>query len=491
MPYPPPPRERRSGAAADGDIRDGFARDRDRLFYSSAFRRLSWKSQVVASSELGSFHTRLTHSIKVAQLGRTLARNIGRSTGTPDDVADPDLVEFACLAHDLGHPPFGHAGEEALQKALARHVGVRTEDNAAARAAADHDTQLCSFEGNPQSHRIVTRLAHKWLPSDGSSDSITEWLGLDLTAASIDSISKYPWERTTSVDTKWGVYGHQGSAAAPGDTDALCWARERTGAEVVLGRDASKSFEAQLMEWCDDVAYAVHDVEDFYQAGLIPLRELLYDEATTEEWERFRDGVLEKWSQRGRLMTISGAEITADYLDESRLSLLGAAYTASSVGIFRGSHRERRLAHKRTSSLISHFVRDVSYQGTPRLHEGQFVIATDPDRADMLRVECGILKELIWTYVITSPALATQQEGHRRVMLDLMDALCGPNGEGLLPTHLRESLEDRLPAVGYSEESLAHLRVACDYVSSLTELEALALHRRIMGIDPGSLRDLS
>ena len=107
--------EERKISSAGDDFRGPFGRDRDRILYSSAFRRLAGKTQVLAASELGDYHNRMTHSLKVAQLGRRLAEYLRFQSGPGSEAPNPEIVEAACLAHDLGHPPFGHAGEEALR----------------------------------------------------------------------------------------------------------------------------------------------------------------------------------------------------------------------------------------------------------------------------------------------------------------------------------------------------------------------------------------
>lgn len=225
--YPISALSRRTNATKTGDdLRHEFKKDRDRLFYSGAFRRLSGKSQVVASTEIGPFHTRLTHSLKVAQLGRRISEQLrpGSNGGNTSKIKapDPDLVEFACLAHDIGHPPFGHAGESEIHRTLDEIFAAADGAAAAKKVAAENTLALGGFEGNPQSFRIVTRLAHKWLLSDGREaiDLPTDWFGLDLTAASMDAVSKYPWKRKTLDQRKWGAYGSgEGS-----DWAALEWA---------------------------------------------------------------------------------------------------------------------------------------------------------------------------------------------------------------------------------------------------------------------------
>ncbi len=221
MPYDDHDRERRVGGH-ERVGRSPFQRDRARVLHSGAFRRLAGKTQVVepVTASPAAPRTRLTHSLETAQVGRELGGSLG---------CDPDLVDAACLAHDLGHPPYGHNGETALD-AVAQPCG--------------------GFEGNAQSLRVLTRLEVK---VDGA--------GLDLTRAALDAATKYPWARGSGP--KYGAYDD--------DLDAFAWLRDGAPGQ-------RRCLEAQVMDWADDVAYSVHDYEDGVLAGLV-------DPASTD-WER-------------------------------------------------------------------------------------------------------------------------------------------------------------------------------------------------------------
>ncbi len=203
--------------------RDAFQRDRDRIIHSISFRRLRHKTQVFMAPDGDHFRVRLTHSLEVAQIGRTIARALG---------LNEDLTEALCLAHDIGHPPFGHAGEEALKAALNGQGG---------------------FDHNGHTLRVLTRLERPY----------PLWDGLNL-----------------SWDTLEGLAKHNGPVPHPQ------WALAAVDAEFPLALDSWPSLEAQVAALADDIAYDNHDIDDGLRAGLLTLDQLMAVPMVAESWRR-------------------------------------------------------------------------------------------------------------------------------------------------------------------------------------------------------------
>ena len=411
---------KRAQFAAEG--RDPFARDRARVLHSSAFRRLADKTQVVdpgtspsSDRELPGVssgrepsldfpRTRLTHSLEVAQIARELGHELGCA---------PDVVDAAGLAHDLGHPPFGHNGEAVLNE-LSAHIG--------------------GFEGNAQTLRILTRLEPKIIDSDGRP------AGLNLTRAVLDATCKYPWPRR--VDTpKFGVYAD--------DRPAFDWLRDGVP-------DGRRCLEAQVMDWADDVAYSVHDVEDGIYAGAIRIDAL-------DAGER-----AEVCALAAGLYLLDPVTVP---LDRSLDQLLALPALVDLRG-FDQSHAALTAAKRATSELTGRFAGAAAAATLGQAGPGPLTrYAADLTIPAEVVVECALLKAMAARYVMHSEAAAERRAAQGRLLRELVAALLDAGGAALSPA-LRPSWE----AAADDDE---RMRVVIDQVAQLTDSGAVAARHRL------------
>lgn len=381
--------------------RSEFERDRGRVLHSAALRRLAAKTQVVGPGTDDFVRNRLTHSLEVAQIARSLGAALG---------CDPDVVETAALAHDLGHPPFGHNGERALA-ALADPCG--------------------GFEGNAQTLRVLTRLEAK-----------RPGAGLNLTRATLDAATKYPWARSETDPHKYGVYSD--------DRAVFAWLREGAGAP------RARCIEAQVMDLADDVAYSVHDLEDGVVAGRISPEPFVSVRARREVWQTVR-----AWY---------AASVSDGELDEaaSRLERLPAwpgprAYDGTRAGL--------AALKDLTSDLIGRFViavRDATRAAAkpgPLSRYDADVVVPEETSAEIL-----VLKGLAAHYVMQADDRVDVLVEERAVVSELVEALSARPDE----------LEPEF-AVDFAAASTdaARLRVVIDQVASLTDASALAWRAKI------------
>ncbi|MFC5910324.1 deoxyguanosinetriphosphate triphosphohydrolase [Streptacidiphilus monticola] len=388
--------------------RTAFQRDRARVLHSAALRRLAGTTQVVTPLEHDFPRTRLTHSLECAQVGRELGAAFG---------CDPDLVETACLAHDLGHPPFGHNGEEALDQA--------------ARACG-------GFEGNAQSLRILTRLEPKRFTG-------TRSVGLNLTRATLDAATKYPWTRGAHPELphKYGVYTD--------DLPVFRWLRQ--GAP-----EHHRCFEAQVMDWADDVAYSVHDVEDGLHAGHI-------DPAALRSPVE-REGL---YAVAARYAPTAEPLEFAEALDR----LQSQEWWPHA---YDGSARDRARLKDATSQLIGRFCNAAEQATRRRYGIGQLTRY----KADLVvprevRLECAVLKAVADRYVMQRGEQEALRSRQRVVIAELAAALAGLAPRGLDPVF--RALWEEADAAG---DDAGRLRAVIDQIATLTDSSALARHRALV-----------
>jgi len=398
--------------------RDSFARDRARVLHSAALRRLASKTQVLSPASPGDFaRNRLTHSLEVAQVGRELAIALELS---------PDVVDTACLSHDIGHPPFGHNGERALNE-----------------WAAD----IGGFEGNAQTLRILSRLEPKVMGSDGES------YGLNLTRASLDASCKYPWTASHAVPDpggrqKFGVY--------PEDEQVFLWMRADAPGRV-------RCIEAEVMDLSDDIAYSVHDLEDAILNGYLDPRRL----ADPREREALLTAI-QSWVGYG---------YTRDELADAlyRLTQLPEWLTS-----YDGSRAAAAQLKNLTSDLIGRFARAAT--SATREHFDSPVLTRYGGRVIVPRVieaEMAVLKGVLGAFVVSIEGRKGLYKEQRRVLKRLATALWER------PEHL-----DVLHAEEFAraDTDAARRRVVVDQVATLTDRFAIEWHARLIG--PVDLREL-
>lgn len=395
--------------------RSPYERDRARVLHSAALRRLAAKTQVVGPGDVidqGRHipRTRLTHSLECAQIGREMGKTLG---------CDPDLVETACLAHDIGHPPFGHNGESALNTVAERCGG---------------------FEGNAQSLRILTRLEPKSFAPDGRS------VGLNLTRASLDAVMKYPWRRQ---DAPTGA--PSGGSGAPygiydDDIEVAAWVRQGAPKDRLC-------LEAQVMDWADDVAYSVHDLEDALVVGHVDFARL----ADPTE----RRAVAETAAK----LYCPGTDLTE--LEEVFAELLAEPYWPDH---FDGTLRTLAALKNLTSTLIGRFCL-AAEDATRRRYGPGPLTRYDADLVvpRRQRLECALLKGVTAHYVwISHEANRARQ---RELILELADWMLA-GAPGTLEPQFRVAWH-RAP------DDAARLRVVVDQIASLTDTSAVAFHARL------------
>jgi dGTPase len=387
-------------------VRTPFERDRARVVHSASLRRLAAKTQVLGPQADDFVRNRLTHSLEVAQVARDIAHPLG---------CHPDLAETAALAHDLGHPPFGHNGEAVLDQLAASCGG---------------------FEGNAQTLRILTRLEAK------SSDAEGRSVGLNLTRATLDACTKYPWRRSVAEPGKFGVYDE--------DLPAFAWLRDGvTGSRRCL--------EAQIMDFADDVAYSVHDLEDGIVGGHVDLAVLDHRDELAAVCQTVRDWYLPAVEDAALVEAISRLREVGTWPDTA----------------YDGSRRGLAALKNLTSDLIGVFCGHVHtatrdrYGDAPLVrHAADLVVPEDTVH------EIAVLKGIAAHYVMQADDRVRAMARQRELLAELVEAVTSA-GPSVLDRPFADDWAD-------APDDAARLRVVVDQVASLTDASAVAWHDRLV-----------
>jgi dGTPase len=399
-------------ARSENDKRDDFERDRSRIIHSVAFRKLQGKTQVFVTGPATDFlRTRVTHSIEVAQIGRALALRFGVPEG---------LVEAACLGHDLGHPPFGHTGEMVLNGLMSEFGG---------------------FEGNAQTFRIVTYLEQK----------SPDYEGLDLTRLTLLSLLKYPYARSAGY-SKFLYDVDRGREEG--------WLFSGTGQGLSVNKtpEPKRTLPCQLMDWADDIAYSVHDLEDGIAGGILQPRLWSTDD--------FIDAVCAN-------VQIAPIRWKGSAPSRDQISAV-IEPIAADLGTY-GDIVPKDVIREFTRKWIDRFATagDVAGGGTSPYE-------CDLEIPEEIRVENQVLKAITFEYVIRDHRTAAAAFKGREIVTRLFDALLSNtrNAAGfdrylLYPRELRKTLSS------YDGDVSATARFVCDYLASFTEGQAMALYSRL------------
>lgn len=443
--------------------RTPWRRDLARIIHCPSFRRQSGKSQLFPGVDSDYFRTRLTHSLEVAQIGRSIAIRLNATEPQlrPKLMKiDPDVVEAACLVHDIGHAPFGHQGEMALDGAMKAHGG---------------------FEGNAQTLRILARLEkrdkHEADISGIDRHGVDQRCGLNLTARTLAGVLKYdaeiPHNRATSASLAKGYYSD--------DAEVVRFIKK-----CVVGNESFEGFktiECAIMDVADDIAYSTYDVEDAIKARFITPAEItatrnevlerVAKKVTTEYAREFPENPKTIGpSEIGEVLTRLFNQIFQEIPRDSAPHIAVALATRTSNEICESAYQRIAL----TSNLVGGFIRGVELifnEDYPQLSKARLKPAT------FLEVEA--LKRFVYESIIQSPRISVVQHRSIQIVRRIIDSIIevDAKGEALLPDDCRR-VYNRI-------HSSRQERVACDFVASMTDRYATDFFGRLVSQDPTSI----
>lgn len=409
----------------NNESRSEFEIDRDRIIHSAAFRRLQGKSQVFGIGHSDFFRTRLTHSLEAAQIGKGIALHINNCCN--GIIVNTDLVETACLAHDIGHPPFGHTGEDVLKEKMVCDGG---------------------FEANAQNIRLLCILeVHN-----------VNYKGLNLTRATLDALLKYKnsYSNINSKEpkSKWKFYYNE-------DEDTINWVLKDVPKNIKL----SKTLECQIMDWADDIAYSTHDLEDGLKIGLI--NESLLNN------NKFQSKIIEKYQEPER------GDANQIYCDiQKAIDKIFKQPTMSKLKVERRGLRANSI-HEFITSTKPKERKDID-NNCP--HRYRYKLDID----NKTKIKCDILKEIVWQAVVIDERIATLRRKTQHIVEELFDELTKFDRDDtyyLYPDDFREILDE-------CNDDKCKRRIACDFIAGMTDSYAIRFYNRIKGNDGNTLMEI-
>lgn len=451
-------RETDIGRCSDGH-RSEFRRDYARLVHSLSFRRLQGKTQLFPVAESDFFRNRMTHSIEVAQIAKSIANKLNheqeqldkRRNGHP---IDTDLVEFAALAHDLGHPPFGHNGESTLNDLMAESGG---------------------FEGNAQTLRILTKTEKK---EDAKA-------GLNLTFRTLASVLKYDSKIPACLPS--GDKLHKGYYAS--ESDVVSAIKEHVFGSAMFF-EGFKTIECHIMDIADDIAYSTYDLEDALKAGfLTPLdilgpSEALLDKVASKVERKCPDmGITqddvrrdladclpreEEWSKSGE--ATADTKIQIDVSKPRSLAKLIVAVREFVDDFARSGYHRSKV----TSRLVSEAIQSIVFRYNPDI-PGLSVADFSPDR----RRKIEVLKNFVYCSVIESPRIKIAEYRGKEMVREIFEALTAGDGYLLLPDDYKEQYD--------AASKPDRRRVVCDFIAGMTDRYAIEFYGRLKSENPQTI----
>lgn len=418
--------------------RDEYERDYARLIQSPAFRRMQGKSQVFGAGTGDYYRTRLTHSIEVSQIARELARRLGKQYAFiarkehPGLILDPSVVEIAALAHDLGHPPFGHKGEEVLNHLLMNEYGM-------------------AYEGNAQNFRILMFLEKR--AGSGS--------GLDLTAAVLLAVNKYPCSLDEPGKLK-GLYSSE-------------WSEINQLRQAWNMPAGCSTLEAQLMDLCDDIAYSTHDIEDGIRAGKIQMHRSFFEDT------RIIDNLVQEIVEDQGNMEVGWDEVDIPAMVKKVLADYFQQWEDLYALYDNESSRTRREMKAR---WVSMFAGQVGIIDVPSKGWKKVTFVRDGQQDLELLRTMEILKKLAWVTLIKDFRVQRLQKRSEIMITRLWESFKVPElGRLIIPPDWVNNYE-------LHKQDWSWPRFVADYISGMTDAYAEKVYAELYASKTGSIYEM-